>query len=863
MDLPPKLTCLLPSAVLAMPLGAQTLFPIDSEISESPSTDRSAAGDLNGDGVLDLILYSRDEAAVKLMAGEGGGAYDTPVTLPFWSPDAYRIEFVDLDNDGRTDLLFESQSTSETRYRWARQVGPLEFQITDVLTIPWTVADPVLTDFSLGGSGNYAIVAERQNMGIDVHRWNGTEFEPVPISLPYAAPRYLRLLDVNEDGMDDVTAYDHIGQRWRYSSYLGGNQFSTPRSFLPIQVLRSEAIELADLDGDGDSDLIALSDNDPTKYFLFERTAAGTFGPPIERFASNDISRYDLDAVDLDGDGRQDLQMLVDDGVFGGGTTYEYRWLRNLGGFHFAPDEGLGSVPFADLDNDGAVDAIVHGPVPGYRTGGGISPDPWYTGTVPLGRPLGRERRSFPFDTDGDGDLDIVREEISGGLVTFENRGGLNFAPARPQSPFPESRPIIAKADFVGDAELDILAIGDPGGALVIERGIAPGVFAPPVVISSALNGTPYPFDVDGDGDLDVIQSNEFPGGANVYFIENSGIGTQFPRRVVIGFQEGTRDPIPLDLDGDGLPELVALETSLLGIGIRQNLGGGNFGPPVPLGPSSDLNTRVYDGLDFDSDGDTDLIASRLGSAYWAENLGLAGLAPLVEISQGDRRPTLEDVDGNGLLDIVQPLRAEYRLQTSPGVLSAPVRIAPRLPSPQVQGLADLDGDGDLDAWLGVRSRAVFVAENFATPSVGGPADECAVASPNSTGLGGELRAYGSDSATSTDLRLSAVQLPPAQFGFFVGSREVGPPAAVPGSAGSICLRGSIGRYIGQGQVQSSGTAGTFSIDLNPSALLTGAGPVPAVANETWFFQAWHRDVAGSGAPTNQFTNALGILFTP
>ncbi len=138
----------------------------------------------------------------------------------------------------------------------------------------------------------------------------------------------------------------------------------------------------------------------------------------------------------------------------------------------------------------------------------------------------------------------------------------------------------------------------------------------------------------------------------------------------------------------------------------------------------------------------------------------------------------------------------------------------------------------------------------------------CSAATPNSTGSQGELIAEGFDSAFANDLTIRGTHLPIGQFGMLVGSKTSTAPMTVSNSQGLICLGGSVGRFLHQVRpIGSSATApgvGTivFKPDLEAMPQLNGF--VPAMAGETWTFQAWHRDVVG-GAVTNNFTTAVAV----
>lgn len=118
------------------------------------------------------------------------------------------------------------------------------------------------------------------------------------------------------------------------------------------------------------------------------------------------------------------------------------------------------------------------------------------------------------------------------------------------------------------------------------------------------------------------------------------------------------------------------------------------------------------------------------------------------------------------------------------------------------------------------------------------------------------------DSNPTHPKRLHALDLHANAFGYFLASPQVTTTAGVtpPGSAGVLCLSGSIGRC--SNFVLNTGPAGAFSLALDPTAIPQPTGSVPALAGQVWFFQAWHRDVRpGGGPPTSNFTNVAGVPF--
>jgi hypothetical protein len=132
----------------------------------------------------------------------------------------------------------------------------------------------------------------------------------------------------------------------------------------------------------------------------------------------------------------------------------------------------------------------------------------------------------------------------------------------------------------------------------------------------------------------------------------------------------------------------------------------------------------------------------------------------------------------------------------------------------------------------------------------------CGPATPNSSGLPGELRAHGSDVAADNDVVLVGVQLAPSQFGMFVTSQTQG-FVMPPGSQGHLCLGGAIGRY--KQQLVNTGPAAAVVLPLDLTQTPTPSGPVAVQPGETWNFQLWFRDK--NPGVTSNFTDAVSVAF--
>ena len=188
------------------------------------------------------------------------------------------------------------------------------------------------------------------------------------------------------------------------------------------------------------------------------------------------------------------------------------------------------------------------------------------------------------------------------------------------------------------------------------------------------------------------------------------------------------------------------------------------------------------------------------------------------------------------------------------------------------EGLGDLSLATGLDPWAiprAVSGDGTHVAGEYFIPGIGNfdgfrirassvGETYCRPAAANSGACAAVLLVDGDLSAAAGALRLNAELLPLNTAGYFLASLSRGLAAAPGGSQGNLCLGGAIGRFVGPGQVQSSGAAGRFSLVVDPASMPTPGGPVAAAAGETWSFQAWYRDA--NPGPTNNFTDAVSVV---
>ena len=129
----------------------------------------------------------------------------------------------------------------------------------------------------------------------------------------------------------------------------------------------------------------------------------------------------------------------------------------------------------------------------------------------------------------------------------------------------------------------------------------------------------------------------------------------------------------------------------------------------------------------------------------------------------------------------------------------------------------------------------------------------------NSSGAAASISANGTPIVASNDITLTASAMPLGSFGFFLTSPSQGLVMNPGGSQGHLCLSGAIGRFVGPGQITSSGMTGEISLAVDLGQVPTPTGLVQAQAGQTMNFQAWFRDFVG-GMQTSNFSDGVSVI---
>ena len=527
----------------------------------------------------------------------------------------------------------------------------------------------------------------------------------------------------------------------------------------------------ADLDGDGDLDMIGGNSDGYLVYF--ENTgssSAPAFAAAIENpFGLDDVGDYSSPAfADLDGDGDLDLISGNSDGYL---VYFENTGSSSAPAFAAAIENPFGltyvenrsSPTFADLNGDGDFD-LISGQDNGdliYFENTGSSSAPAFATAIenPFGLvDIGDYSSPVFADLNGDGDLDLISGDGEGDFYYLENTGSSSapaFAAAVPNS-FGLANigdySIPAFTDLDGDGDLDLIGGERDGTFTYIENTGSSN--APAFVVP-----TPNPFgfadvgsysfpafvDLDGDGDIDLIIGERY---GNFLYFENtdSSSGPAFAASSTNPFGLGNigqffSSPAFVDLDGDDDLDLISGGTH--GNFIYFENTGSSSAPAFtsaienPFGFADVGSNSIPVFADLDGDSDLDLISGEAyGNFFYLENTGSSS-APAFAPATTDpfgftdvgrwSSPAFADLDNDGDLDMISGnTDGNFIYFENTGSSSAPAFASVTtnpfgfadIGSRSVPTFADLDGDADLDVLSGGAYGNFYYFENTTIPPV-------------------------------------------------------------------------------------------------------------------------------------------------
>ena len=323
------------------------------------------------------------------------------------------------------------------------------------------------------------------------------------------------------DGDTDIDIFSSAGSYIRWHENDGATPPVWTSHTIASNVTSAVDVWAGDIDGDGHIDAVSASVT-LDRITWYENVNGDGSLWTAHVVTSNVDGLQAIDGADVDGDG--DIDLL---GVAGGNTLNKVSWFENgnawlehkISNFPTYPSPYLGqleSVHAVDIDDDGDIDVLASGANANpFNSTGNI----WlWRNTAALNDPPSWSRLTldsaqgdavFAADLDGDGDQDVIKTHRTNDDVSwYENLNGTGTSWKKTKIGTADGGRDVFAADVDGDGDFDILAASSTDDTVAWYEN-APPVFTIGGSVSG-LTGTGLVLQNNGGNDLNIPADGAF-----------------------------------------------------------------------------------------------------------------------------------------------------------------------------------------------------------------------------------------------------------------------------------------------------------------------------------------------------------------
>ena len=299
-------------------------------------------------------------SVVTNVAMSGGGtASFTAADIATSADGAYSVYAADMDVDGDMDII--SASTIDNTIAWYENNGAADPSWTKAVIATNVVARSVYAA-DMDGDGDMDIISASSNDDVIAWYENNGAADPswtkAVIATSADGAYSVYAADMDGDGDMDIISASYLDHTIAWYENNGAADPSWTAADIATSADSARSVYAADMDGDGDMDIISASQNDDTIAW-YENNGAADPSWTATDIATNADGAFSVYAADMDGDGDMDIisASYLDDTI---------AWYENNGAADpswTAADiatsaDGARSVFAADMDGDGDMDIV-------------------------------------------------------------------------------------------------------------------------------------------------------------------------------------------------------------------------------------------------------------------------------------------------------------------------------------------------------------------------------------------------------------------------------------------------------------------------------------------------------------------------
>ncbi len=349
----------IPGQLTLSSIPLNTFIPHSVEASYK-SNDLQAV-DLDGDSDLDLVgAYLEGSGSVIWWRNDGGPAEEwTRVFIDHTFGGARGVYAADFDGDGRKDVA-GTGFCNEMAIWWNREGDPITWE-KQVVSAQFLGGHRLFAaDFDLNGKLDLVGAAAQGN---DITIWLNQGGAPVQwveqvIDADYSGAVDIHAADIDRDGDPDVVGCAYFGDLISWWRNDGGSPIVWQGQTIRDQLDGAHCVRADDIDGDGDLDVAAVAYN--ARDVIWCRNDGGD---PItwtcQAIDTSHVGVCSVRLADLDGDGDVDLVASAQDpgrlswweNSDGLGTSWTQRDIRPY-------YSGAWPLDVADMNEDGLLDVV-------------------------------------------------------------------------------------------------------------------------------------------------------------------------------------------------------------------------------------------------------------------------------------------------------------------------------------------------------------------------------------------------------------------------------------------------------------------------------------------------------------------------